>query len=58
MDKNIKDSVLAIRDSGKANMLDIRAVMQIADRKGDFALVCFLAENRQKYFEFIMFGKE
>lgn len=47
---------MAIRDSGKTNMLDTRTVQVIANREGFYELVIYLEEHRQEYVDFILTG--
>lgn len=56
MTKKIKEQILAIRDSGETNMLDIRAVQWIANRENYFELVIYIEENSREYWNFIMTG--
>lgn len=58
MNEKIREQILAVRDTGEANMLDSRAVQVIADRLGFFELVVFIEENRREYARFIMTGGE
>ena len=58
MTEKIKSQILAIRDSGETNMLDVNAVQYIANREGYYELVVYIEENRRKYFNFIMTGEE
>ena len=58
MTEKIKSQILAIRDSGETNMLDVNAVQYIANREGYYELVVYIEENRSKYFHFIMTGEE
>lgn len=56
--KLVKKQILAIRDSGQANMLDRRAVQRLAHERNFFELVCFIEEQPDKYFKFIISGDE
>lgn len=55
--KTIRDQILAIRDSGKTNMLDVPRVQQIANQLGYYELVLFLIDHAKEYVNFIMTGK-
>ena len=57
MDEKIFDQVMAVRDSGKSNMLDTTAVQRIAFDSGYYELVNFIEENRAAYVHFIMTGE-
>ena len=54
----LKSQILDIRDSGETNMLDVKTVQYIANRKGYYELVVFLDEHGRDYWNFIMTGKE
>ncbi|MBR0315813.1 MAG: DUF5049 domain-containing protein [Synergistaceae bacterium] len=56
MNEKIKKQILAIRDSGLTNMLDVKYVQQLAFQRNFFELVCFIEENRKEYAEFIFRG--
>lgn len=59
MDEIIKKQILIVRDTGKTNMFDVKAVQLIADELGLFELVYFLEEkqNQNLYVTFILYGK-
>ena len=57
MTDTIKTQILAIRSSGETNMLDIRRVQQIANRRGYYELVIYLEEHRKEYVNFILTGR-
>ena len=58
MTEEIREQIMAIRDSGETNMLDTNMVQCIADREGYFELVVYIEENRKQYFNFILTGEE
>mgnify|MGYP001095843306 FL=1 len=58
MNATVKEQILAVRDSGETNMLDIRWVQLIANRIGFYELVAYLEEHKQEYVNFIFTGKE
>lgn len=58
MCKTVKKQIMAIRDSGETNMLDVRMVQAIANREGFYELVVYLEEHRKEYVNFIFTGKE
>ncbi len=58
MTEKIREQILAIRNSGEANMLDTRTVQYIANREGYYELVIYLEEHRKEYWNFIMTGSE
>jgi hypothetical protein len=56
MQNKVKEQILAIRDTGLANMLDFHAVQQIAFEEGYHELVVYIEENRTEYMKFIFTG--
>ena len=58
MTEKIKEQVLAIRDSGATNMLDIKTVQYYAFHSGFYELVTYLEEHPKEYVHFIMTGEE
>ena len=58
MTDTIREQILAIRDSGRTNMLDTNAVQRIAYESGYYELVCYIEEYRREYWHFIMTGEE
>lgn len=57
MDERIKRQILAIRDSGETNMLDIHTVQYLANRKRFYELVIFLEEHPHDYIQFLLAGE-
>lgn len=53
------NQILEVRNTGEANMFDIRAVMKVAYDLELYELVSFLDDkkNRDDYFKFIMNGE-
>ena len=53
------NQILEVRNTGEANMFDIRAVMKIAYARELYELVSFLDDkkNRDDYFQFILNGE-
>lgn len=58
MTETIRQQILAVRDTGEANMLDIRMVQYIANREGFYELVIYIEDHREKYAHFIFTGQE
>lgn len=58
MDEVVREQIMAVRDTGEANMLDTRAVQRIASREGFYELVIYLEEHRREYANFILTGRE
>ena len=56
--EKIREQIMAIRDSGEANMLDTCMVQCIANREGYYELVVYLEEHSKEYWHFIMTREE
>ena len=56
--EKIKEQRAAVRDSGAANMCNMAAVQRAAFERDFYELVLFIEENREKYWNFILTGKE
>jgi hypothetical protein len=57
MTEQIKNQILAVRDTGLTNMFNSAAVQRIAYENGYFELVCYIEEHRTEYLRFILTGK-
>ena len=58
MDETIKSQVLQVRNSALTNMLDVAAVISIAEHLGFDELAAYLAAgNAGEYTRFILTGK-
>ena len=57
MTNTVREQIMAIRDSGAANMLDINAVQYHAFHMDFYDLVTYLEENKKEYWNFIMTGE-
>jgi len=57
MSETVKKQILAIRDTGLANMFDVNAVQRIANDMEFYELVVYLEEHRREYAHFILTGK-
>ena len=53
MTQTIKEQILAIRDTGLANMFDVNMVQRLDYERDFYELVTFLEENRKEYVHFI-----
>ena len=53
MTDKIREQIMAIRDSGRTNMLDTNMVQIIANEMNFFELVIFIEEHRKEYVHFI-----
>ena len=58
MNKQIKQQILAIRQTGITNMFDIHTVQALASEMGFHELVIYLEEHRKEYTHFILTGEE
>ena len=58
MTEKIREQIMAIRDSGETNMLDVKTVQYLAYHRDFYELVCYLEEHRKEYVHFIMTGEE
>ena len=56
MTDKIRDQIMAIRDSGATNMMDVTHVQLLAFELGFHELVIYLEENRGEYVRFILYG--
>ncbi|WP_288313883.1 DUF5049 domain-containing protein [uncultured Selenomonas sp.] len=59
MDNEIRNQILAVRDTGATNMFDARRVKEIAEMLGFDELADFLNDrrNHKVYANFILTGK-
>ena len=57
MTDKISEQIMAIRDSGRTNMLDTNMVQIIANEMNFFELVIFIEEHRKEYVHFIFTGE-
>ena len=58
MTEKIREQIMAIRESGVTNMIDINRVQVAANERGFYELVVFIEENRKAYVHFIFFGDD
>jgi len=58
MTETVKQQIMAVRDTGEANMLDTRMVQYIANREGFFELVIYIEDHRKEYAHFIFTGED
>ena len=57
MDEKVREQILAVRDTGLTNMLDITTVQRIAFEAGYYELVNYLEAHRKEYVHFIFTGE-
>ncbi len=58
MTETIRQQILAVRDTGEANMLDTRMVQYIANREGFYELAIYIEDHRKEYAHFIFTGED
>ena len=58
MTKEVFDSILKVKDSGRTNMFDTRAVQYIANEMGLYELVLYIEDHPKEYARFILTGRE
>ncbi len=58
MTPRVKKQIIAIQESGLANMLDTCYVQRLAHERNFFDLVIFIEEHKKEYVHFIMTGDE
>ena len=57
MTDKVRDQILAIRDTGLTNMLDLNMVQRHAYDREYYDLVVFIEENWAAYVRFILSGE-
>lgn len=57
MTDTVREPIIAIRDTGLTNMLDVPTVQRLAYDRGYYELVCYLEEHRGEYAHFILTGE-
>ena len=57
MTEKIKEQILNIRATEKANMFDVTMVQYLANGYGYYELVVYLEEHRSEYVHFILTGE-
>ena len=57
MCEHIKEQILAVRNTGRTNTLDVPMVQCIANEMQLYDLVIFIEEHRSKYVRFILTGE-
>ena len=58
MTYEIREQIMAIRDSGLTNMFDLNTVQRLAYERDFFDLVMFIEEHKPEYVKFILTGEE
>ena len=57
MTEKVKEQILAVRDTGRTNMLDTIMVQRIADEMRFYELVLFIEDSKSEYVHFILTGE-
>ena len=57
MNEKVREQIIAVRDTGEANMFDVYKVQAVANRMGFYDLVCFIEERKKDYVNFIIKGE-
>ena len=57
MDEKVTEQILAIRDTGLANMFDLSLVQRLAYERDFYELVLYLEDHRKEYVHFILTGE-
>lgn len=57
MTDKVFQQIMAVRATGRTNMLDTNAAQRIAYDSGYYEMVCFIENDRNAYAEFILTGK-
>ena len=57
MSETIREQIMAVRATGRANMLDIQAVFEIAFEFGFMELCDFIFMDTRSYSNFILTGE-
>lgn len=58
MTDEIREQIMAIRDSGLTNMFDINTVQRLANERDYFDLVLYIEDHKAQYVKFILTGQE
>ena len=54
--KEVRDGIMKVRDTGRTNMFDLRAVQVIAADMECYETVVFIEDHRKEYSSFILTG--
>ncbi len=58
MTDEIREQIMAIRDSGLTNMFDLNTVQRLAYERDFLDLVMFIEDHKAEYVKFILTGEE
>jgi hypothetical protein len=58
MTDEIREQIMAIRDSGLTNMFDLNTVQRLANERDYFDLVLYIEDHKAEYVKFILTGQD
>ena len=58
MTDEIREQIMAIRDTGLTNMFDLNAVQRLAYEREFYELVMYIEDHKPQYVKFILTGQE
>ncbi len=58
MTEEIREQIVAIRDTGLTNMFDLNAVQRLAYEREFYELVMYIEDHKPQYVKFILTGQE
>ena len=58
MTEEIREQIMAIRDSGLTNIFDLNTVQRLANERDYFDLVLYIEDHKAQYVKFILTGQE
>ncbi len=58
MTEEIREQIMAIRDSGLTNMFDLNTVQRLANERDYFDLVLYIEDHKAEYVKFILTGQD
>ena len=58
MTEEIREQIMASRDTGLTNMFDLNTVQRLAYEREFYELVMFIEDHKPQYVKFILTGEE
>ena len=58
MTEEIREQIMAIRDTGLTNMFDLNAVQRLTYEREFYELVMYIEDHKPQYVKFILTGQE
>ena len=58
MTEEIREQIMAIRDSGLTNIFDLNTVQRLANERDYFDLVLYIEDHKAEYVKFILTGQD